>query len=84
VVNTPQSVSTLAQLSVLNNQTKHANSAETRSKYLLRAAKQHYPAMLEQLETLVSIETTSQDKPNVDQAARLLAEWLQALGERLE
>jgi glutamate carboxypeptidase len=49
-------------------------------KHLLSAAKEHYPAMLEQLETLVSIETPSQDKAAVNQAAHLLTEWLQPIG----
>jgi glutamate carboxypeptidase len=50
---------------------------------LLTSAKQHQPAMLQQLEELVSIESPSDNKAAVNRASQLVAGWFGALGGKV-
>jgi glutamate carboxypeptidase len=49
---------------------------------LLEDAKKLQKGMLEQLETLVSIESPSEDKAAVDRVSRVVAHWFEGLGGR--
>jgi glutamate carboxypeptidase len=58
-------------------------SAQGSLQNLLTRARQLEPRMLEQLETLVKIESPSDDKAAVDRAVAEVANWAKALGGRI-
>jgi glutamate carboxypeptidase len=53
------------------------------TKSLLNVAKKRQSTMLGQLETLVSMESPTEDKAAVDCASQLVGEWLQSLGGKV-